>query len=119
RTNVSHDTNAAPGGDITPTEFKRRWDSGQRPLLLDIREAFEWDIANLEPYGARHIPLAELPRRLDDLDRETEIVVHCRSGTRSERVVRYLRASGFTNARNLRGGILAWSDEVDPRVEKY
>lgn len=114
---MSHDNVA--GGDITPTELKQRWDSGDRPLILDIREPYEWNIANLGSFGARHIPMAELTGHLGELERDAEIIVHCRSGGRSERVVKYLRASGFSNARNLRGGILAWADEIDPDMERY
>lgn len=105
--------------DIGPEELKRRLDDGERPALLDIREPFEWEIANLEPYGARLVPMAELEGQLESLDADEELIVYCRSGNRSSRVVRWLRANGFPRARNLDGGILAWSDAVDPSVQKY
>jgi len=85
--------------------------------LLDVREPHEADIAVIP--GAHLLPLGELPGRWEELDQEHDIVVHCRSGVRSARAVRFLLDRGFPRVRNLRGGILAWSDEVDPTVTKY
>jgi len=85
--------------------------------LIDVREPFETEIAAIP--GARLIPLGELPGRLAELDRGREIVIHCRSGVRSARAARMLLDAGFPRVWNLRGGILAWSDEVDPSVHKY
>ena len=81
-----------------------------------MREPHEYQIANLDGYL---IPLGQLPHRLGELDPDAEIVVHCRSGARSGRAVEMMRARGFTNARNLTGGVLAWIDEIDPTQRKY
>jgi sulfur-carrier protein adenylyltransferase/sulfurtransferase len=105
--------------EIGPTELKARFDRGDQVDLVDVREAFEWRIANLEPYGARLIPLTELGDRLDELDADREIVFYCRSGARSGDVARYLREHGYPRARNLRGGVLAWGEEVDPTFPRY
>jgi sulfur-carrier protein adenylyltransferase/sulfurtransferase len=105
--------------ELTATELKARLEQGERITLLDVREPYEWEIGNLAPEGATLIPLAELPRRLGELDPAAETVVYCRSGARSARAVQQLRAAGFTGVWNLAGGILAWSDEVDPDMPKY
>ena len=86
-------------------------------VLLDVREPFEWDIARIE--GARLIPIGELPARLRELDGHAEIVAYCHHGTRSRRAVEILRAAGFSKVRNLKGGIDAWSVEVDAAVQRY
>lgn len=105
------------GFDIEPRELKARLDSGQRLVLVDVREPHEFRICRLP--GARLIPLAELPRRVSELDTAEQIVVHCRSGQRSAKAVKFLREAGFRKVRNLRGGILAWSEQVDPQMPKY
>ncbi|RMF62703.1 MAG: molybdopterin-synthase adenylyltransferase MoeB [Bacteroidetes bacterium] len=109
---------AAAVPEITVTELKARLDRGERPFILDVRKPHEYEIANL---GAPLIPVDELADRLDELApyRDQEIIVHCRSGARSARAVKLLREHGFHGAVNLKGGILAWSDEVDPGVPKY
>ena len=103
--------------DISVAELKTLIDSGQRPILLDVREPFEADICRLE--GARLIPLGELPRRIGELDRAGEIVVHCKTGGRSSRAAAILREKGFTRVRNLSGGILAWIDQIEPTLARY
>lgn len=92
-------------------------DAREQPFLLDVRQPREYDIANL---GGDLIPLDELPQRVGELDghRDDRIVVYCRSGSRSARAVQYLRAQGF-DAVNLRGGILAWSRDIDPSMPTY
>jgi sulfur-carrier protein adenylyltransferase/sulfurtransferase len=105
--------------EITATELKARLDRRDVPAILDVREPHEWDIASLAPYGARLIPLDELPARLTEIEDTADIVVHCRSGVRSAKALRQLRAAGFERVWNLKGGILAWSDEVDASVPKY
>ena len=85
--------------------------------LIDVREPHEWDIAHLP--GAQLIPLGTLPERLASLDPAREIVLYCRSGARSAQALRQLQAAGFRRLRNLAGGILRWSEEVDPRVPRY
>ncbi|MFW6078488.1 MAG: molybdopterin-synthase adenylyltransferase MoeB [Gemmatimonadota bacterium] len=105
--------------EITPTELKRRLEEGAEPTLIDVREPYEWEIVNLERHGARLIPLGELPDRSDELDPDHEIVLYCRSGSRSERAARQLRASGFGRVLNLKGGIRAWAEEIDPSMPTY
>jgi sulfur-carrier protein adenylyltransferase/sulfurtransferase len=102
--------------EITPREFKARLDRGDDLFVLDVREAHEYQICNL---GGHLIPLGELPRRVHELDSSREIVAHCRSGKRSAEAVDFLRKAGFRKILNLKGGILAWSDEVDSAVPKY
>ena len=103
--------------DISPKELKAKLDQGDRFELLDVREEYELDICKL-PY-TKWIPLAELPDRTDELDKTAETVVYCRSGARSGKAVGLLRSRGFDKARNLTGGVLAWADDVDPKMEKY
>ena len=105
--------------EMTPTELKARLDRGDRLAIIDVREPHEWEIGNLEPYGARLIPLGEIPERAGEIDPGEEIVLQCRSGARSGKALRYLREQGYERLWNLKGGILAWSDEVDPSIPKY
>ena len=102
--------------EITPREFKARLDRGDDLFVLDVREPHEYQICNLRGHL---IPLGELPRRVHELDSSREIVTHCRSGKRSAEAVDFLRKAGFRKILNLKGGILAWSDEVDSSVPKY
>ena len=105
--------------EIDPTELVERLAAPQPPFLLDVREPYEWDISNLEQGGAVLIPLGELEDRLDELPSDRQIVVYCRSGQRSATAVHALIASGLTDVHNLRGGVLAWTDDVDPSLTKY
>jgi molybdopterin/thiamine biosynthesis adenylyltransferase/rhodanese-related sulfurtransferase len=105
--------------EITPAELKERLDRGDKLTIIDVREPFEWDIGNLEPHGARLIPLKQVPERLGEIDPADEIVLQCRSGARSAQALGYLRQHGYERLLNLKGGILAWSDEVDPSIPKY
>jgi adenylyltransferase/sulfurtransferase len=112
------DTDMSDTPEISVQALKKRRDDGDGPFVLDVREPYEAEIASI---GAdRLIPLDQLEDRLDELDdvRDEEIVVHCRSGGRSAEAVETLRAKGF-DAKNLAGGVLAWSDEVDDSVPKY
>ena len=102
--------------EITPREFKARLDRGDDLFVLDVREPHEYQICNLRGHL---IPVGELPRRVHELDSSREIVAHCRSGKRSAEAVDFLRKAGFRKILNLKGGILAWSDEVDSSVPKY
>jgi sulfur-carrier protein adenylyltransferase/sulfurtransferase len=102
--------------EITPKELKSRLDKGDDLFILDVREPHEYQICNL---GGKLIPLGEISRRAHELDSSREIVVHCRSGKRSAEAAEFLRSAGFRKLLNLKGGILAWSDEVDPSVPKY
>jgi molybdopterin/thiamine biosynthesis adenylyltransferase/rhodanese-related sulfurtransferase len=102
--------------EITPRELKTRLDRGDDLFILDVREPHEYQICNL---NGQLIPLGELPRRVHELDSSREMVAHCRSGKRSAEAVDFLKKAGFRKIFNLKGGILAWSDEVDPSVPKY
>jgi|SRR5579862_104056 len=102
--------------EITPRDLKSRLDKGDDLYILDVREPHEYDICNL---NGHLIPLGELPRRVHELDSSREIVAHCRSGKRSAEAVEFLQKAGFRKIWNLKGGILAWSDDVDPNVPKY
>ncbi|HEV2340742.1 MAG TPA: molybdopterin-synthase adenylyltransferase MoeB [Candidatus Acidoferrales bacterium] len=102
--------------EITPKQLKSRLDQGDDIFILDVREPHEYQICNLRGYL---IPLGELPKRMSELDSSREIVAHCRSGKRSGEAVEFLMKSGFRKISNLKGGILAWSDEVDSSVPKY
>ena len=102
--------------EIAPRELKSRLDRGDDLFILDVREPHEYQICNL---GGHLIPLGELSRRVNELDSSREIVAHCRSGKRSAEAVEFLRSAGFRKVWNLKGGILAWSDEVDPSTPKY
>lgn len=102
---------------ITPHELKGRLDKSDKVFLLDVREPWEYSMAKIE--GAVLIPLGTLPQSLDKLDRNTEIVAHCHHGMRSADAVGFLLQQGFTNVKNLVGGIDAWSVQVDPSVPRY
>ena len=102
--------------EITPIELAERLRAGDVDLI-DVREPHEWDIAHIP--GARLIPLGSFPAAIPSLDRTRDIVVQCRSGARSGKAVRLLQAAGFTRVQNLAGGILRWSDDVDPTIPKY
>jgi len=102
--------------EITPRELKARLDRGDDLYILDVREPHEYQICNL---GGHLIPLGDLSKRASELDSSREIVAHCRSGKRSAEAVEFLQRAGFRKVLNLKGGILAWSDEVDSSVPKY
>jgi sulfur-carrier protein adenylyltransferase/sulfurtransferase len=100
--------------DISVQELAQRLAEGRGPFLLDVREPWEWAVSNLEGHGAYLIPAAELDERLDEVPRDREVVVYCRSGSRSDQAARLLREVGHPRARNLEGGLQAWAREVDP-----
>jgi len=102
--------------EIQPEELKQRLDAGEDIFILDVREPHEFQICNLNGYL---IPLGDLPKRVHELDSSREIVAHCRSGVRSAKAVEFLRQAGFHKVKNLVGGVLAWSDRVDPKMPKY
>ncbi|HEU0123706.1 MAG TPA: molybdopterin-synthase adenylyltransferase MoeB [Bryobacteraceae bacterium] len=103
--------------DITPQEVKQLIDGGADFTLVDVREPHEYQICKIDK--AKLIPLGDLPKRLDELDKNADIVMHCKMGGRSAKACDLLRASGFTRVRNMTGGILAWADKVDPSLPKY
>jgi len=102
---------------ITVDELKARWDRGDRPFLLDVREAVEHQLVRLD--GDVLIPLGELIARQQELDPDQEIIVYCHHGNRSGRATAYLRHNGFPYARNLRGGIEEWAVKIDPSLPRY
>ena len=106
-------------GEVGPRELKERLAEAEPPLLLDVREPFEWDIVSIHADGEVRVPLGELPDRMHELSRDREIVVYCRSGARSLMAAGALVDAGFRRVDNLTGGILAWVDEVDPSLPKY
>ena len=106
-----------PGPDrpeIGARDLERWLEEGRDPLILDVRQPWEWRVGNLEELGARLIPLMELEERRGELPRDREIVVCCRTGARSADATRFLRAAGYDGTYNLRGGLTAWKAQVDP-----
>ncbi|MGD0482008.1 MAG: molybdopterin-synthase adenylyltransferase MoeB [Terracidiphilus sp.] len=101
---------------MTVQELKQRRDLGEDLYVLDVREPYEYQIANI---GGTLIPQNEVPQRLAEIDRNREIVVQCRSGGRSQRIAEFLAQQGYPNVKNLAGGILAWADAIDPKITKY
>ncbi len=107
-----------PMPEITATELKQRLDRGDDIQIIDVREADEVAIAKLP--NSTHIPLGQVVNRMGEIDANRETVVHCKMGGRSAKAIEALKRSGFTgNLINLKGGITAWSNEVDPSVPKY
>lgn len=101
---------------IQPEELKKRLDAGEDLFVLDVREPYEFAIAQI---GGHLIPLNDLPKRVRELDPKREIVVHCKVGGRSQKAAEFLAQNGFKNVYNVAGGIDAWSKRVDPKVPKY
>jgi adenylyltransferase/sulfurtransferase len=104
-------------GEIDVTEVKAKLDRGDKFVLIDVREPHEYRICNIP--AAKLVPLGEFPRHLGEFDPEADIVIHCKSGMRSAKACGIMRQAGFKHVRNMVGGILAWSDKVDPSVPKY
>lgn len=105
------------GFSISVKELKAELDSGKQPVLLDVREPWEFAIAKID--GSVLVPLATLPQSLGNLDRSAEIVAICHHGMRSADATSFLLQQGFANVRNLVGGIDAWSVQVDSGVARY
>jgi adenylyltransferase/sulfurtransferase len=103
--------------EIEVTALKARLDRGDKVNLIDVREPHEFQICRIP--GSTLIPLGDLPKRVSEINVGDEIVVHCKSGARSAKAADFLRQSGFKRVLNVKGGILAWSDRVDPSVPKY
>jgi sulfur-carrier protein adenylyltransferase/sulfurtransferase len=101
---------------ISVKELKHRIDAGEGVFLLDVREPYEYQIAQI---GGKLIPQNDVPQRLAEIPRDREIIIHCRSGARSQKIAEFLKQSGYPQVANVAGGILAWSDEIDPKVQKY
>ena len=104
--------------EITPAELKQRLDKGDDIQIVDVREANEVAIGRIP--NSIHIPVGQILNRMNEIDPTRETVVHCKMGGRSARAIEALKRSGFQGKlANLTGGILRWSDEVDPSVPKY
>jgi adenylyltransferase/sulfurtransferase len=103
--------------EATVEDLKKMIDAGTGVFILDVRNPEEFQIARIP--GSVLIPLAELPARFGELDKDREMVVHCKSGMRSAKAVRFLREQGFRKIKNLKGGILAWAQRIDPSVPRY
>lgn len=108
---------AESAAEIAPRELAKQLAAGGDLLVVDVREPFEWEICRLE--GAIHLPLRELPGRMGELDRRSEIVTVCHHGQRSLRAREILRGAGFNQVRSLKGGVDAWAVEVEPGMERY
>lgn len=103
--------------EITPAELKSWTDSGKDFQLIDVREPYETDIATI---GGENIPMAQAATAIDQIRTDVPVVFYCRSGARSATVIKHLESSGsYTNLYNLKGGILAYADQVDPSLSKY
>ena len=105
--------------EISVRELDERMGQGDALLLVDVREPHEREIADLPKAGQLRIPCGELLERVNELEREAPMILYCRSGSRSGWATRELRALGFENVWNLRGGLLAWKDDVDPSIRAY
>jgi sulfur-carrier protein adenylyltransferase/sulfurtransferase len=104
--------------EISATDLKRRMDAGEDIQLIDVRQPEEWSFSKIE--GAKLIPLGEILKRMDEIDQNRETVIHCKAGMRSAQAVQALQRAGFKGElKNLKGGITAWSNDVDPSVLKY
>jgi len=109
---------AAPAkGEIEVTELKEMLDRGDKFTLIDVREPYEYQIARIP--GAKLIPLGDIPKRLAEISRDEDLVLHCKMGGRSAKAIGILKEAGYTRLTNVRGGITAWSEKVDPTVPKY
>ena len=104
--------------EMTATELKQRLDNGDDIQIIDVREDNEYAYARIP--NSKHIPLAQVLNRMDEIDPNRETVVHCKMGGRSARAIDALQRSGYQGKLiNLKGGIIGWSNEVDPSVPKY
>ncbi len=105
--------------EITPTELKDRLDAGDVPVLVDVREPFEAEIADLPDHAQLRIPTGDFAQRFGEVDPEADVVVYCRSGSRSAWAVAILIANGYERVFNLQGGVLGWRADVDPALTAY
>jgi rhodanese-related sulfurtransferase len=103
--------------EISATELKARRDRGEKPLVVDVREEWELQLASIP--DVVHVPMSQIPARLAEFSPDTEMIVMCHAGGRSLRVAHFLVNQGFTNVANLAGGISAWSERVDATVPRY
>jgi len=103
--------------EITATELKKMVDQRTPLVLIDVREPHEYQICRIP--GSKLMPLGDVLKRMHELNSAEEIVIHCRSGARSALAVEWLMKAGFRRVHNLKGGVLAWAEQVDPSVPKY
>jgi rhodanese-related sulfurtransferase len=103
--------------EITPAEIKQRIDRGEKLLLVDVREPWEFAICRIE--GAMLIPMGSVPAHLQSLDTDDDVICYCHHGMRSLDVAVWLREQGVAGAKSLAGGIERWSLEIDPQVPRY
>jgi rhodanese-related sulfurtransferase len=116
-TEVAVSTANSNGTETDVNELKRKIDAKEDFFLLDVREPNEYQIGKIP--GTMLIPLGEVPQRVNEIPRDKEIIVHCKMGGRSAKAAAFLRQQGYTNVKNLKGGITDWSDKIDPKVPKY
>ena len=103
--------------EVTVQQLKQMQDAGEKFQLIDVREEYEVEICNI---GGNHIPMGEILNRADEINKDIPVVIHCRSGARSSNVIHALEMQlGLTNLHNLKGGILAWANEIDQNMEQY
>jgi len=102
--------------EITPNELKLKLDANEEVQIIDVREPYE---ANICEIGGLLIPMSEVMMNLNQIRKDVDVIVHCRSGGRSGAIVQALERKGYNNLINLKGGILAWADQVDTSLEKY
>jgi adenylyltransferase/sulfurtransferase len=101
---------------ISPQEFAEWKKSGKAHQLIDIRELYEVETCTI---GGDHIPMGEIVGRLNEINRNVPVVIHCKSGRRSEAVVAHLRSMGLDNVISLSEGIMGWADTIDSSLERY
>jgi adenylyltransferase/sulfurtransferase len=110
--------NTQPAGDeITAVELAAMLKRGEPFTLVDVREPDEWAICRIP--GATRLPLSELPKRFGELPKDGRLVLHCKAGKRSMKALQFLREHGYTHLKSVKGGIDAWSTDVDPGVPRY
>ncbi|MBF0275849.1 MAG: ThiF family adenylyltransferase, partial [Nitrospinae bacterium] len=103
--------------DITPKQLKEMWDANPDLFVVDVREGHELEICKLK--GTVHIPLGDIGERYSEIPQDRDVVVHCKLGGRSGKAVEFLKGKGYTNCKNLAGGIIQWADDIDNSLKKY
>jgi rhodanese-related sulfurtransferase len=103
--------------EVSPAEIKQRMDRGEKLLLVDVREPWEFEVCRIE--GAKLIPMGSVPANLQALDTDEDVICYCHHGMRSLDVAVWLRGQGVASAKSLAGGIERWSQEIDPAVPRY
>ena len=102
--------------EISVIDLKLLMDSSKSPVLIDVREPHEVEIASI---GGTLIPLKTLPDRMQEIPKDVPVVIYCRSGGRSDKACEFLIAQGYSNVKNMAGGVLDWADKIDPKMTKY